>query len=195
MTSEARQDGICRSFRASAPGDAPYPEGERQRRLEALLPAFIFMYTHAMDAYERALKLLSMREHTEKEIRSKLSAKGYAADDVDDAVSRLIAEGSLSERRFAETFVRSRLRRSPEGRSILRMRLREKGSPAEAADAALSEAWERGDHLKPLAALCHDLVRKKGEEGARAALLRKGFRESEIREALSLLDGDIGEGE
>ena len=55
-----------------------------------------------MDAYDKALKLLSMREHTEKEIREKLKDKGFSSDEIDEAISRLLAENSLSEERFAE---------------------------------------------------------------------------------------------
>ena len=148
-----------------------------------------------MDAYERAIRLLAVREHTEKEIRQKLSAKGYSAEEIDSAVSKLIAERSLSEERFADSYIRSRLRKSPEGKSILRMRLKEKGTPSDVADSALSAAWERGDYLKPLSRYYSTLVRRKGEEGARAVLLRKGFRESEIREAVSAAERDACEGE
>ena len=136
-----------------------------------------------------------MREHTEKEIRSKLMDKGCREDETDEAVRRLIAEGSLSETRFAESYIRSRLRKSPEGRPVLRMRLREKGTPSSIADDALSAAWENGLYIKPLAEYYSSLCRRKGEEGARAALLRKGFRESEIREAVSLLGREGCEGE
>lgn len=148
-----------------------------------------------MDAYERAIRLLAVREHTEKEIRQKLSAKGYSAEEIDSAVSKLAAERSLSEERFADSYIRSRLRKSPEGKSILRMRLKEKGTPSDVADSALSAAWERGDYLKPLSLYYSTLVRRKGEEGARAVLLRKGFRESEIREAVSAAERDACEGE
>ena len=55
-------------------------------------------YFHFMNtAYDKALYLLSMREHTEKELRKKLSDKGYQKAEIDDAVGKLIAEGSLSE--------------------------------------------------------------------------------------------------
>ena len=148
-----------------------------------------------MDAYERAIRLLAAREHTGKEIRQKLSAKGYSAEEIDSAVSKLIAERSLSEDRFADSYIRSRLRKSPEGKPLLRMRLKEKGTPSDIADSALSAAWERGDYLRPLSAYYSSLVRRKGEEGARAVLLRKGFRESEIREAVSAAERDACEGE
>ncbi len=156
-------------------------------------PAIFYYHSAVNDAYDRALKLLSMREHTEKEIRNKLRDKGFSSADVDEAISELIAEGSLSERRFAESYIRSRLRKSPEGKSLLRMRLKDRGTPSAVADEVLSEAWDNEIYLKPLALYMESLVRKKGEEGARAALLRKGFRESEIRKARSVLDGDICE--
>ena len=148
-----------------------------------------------MTCYDKAVSLLAIREHTEKEIRQKLSAKGYSAEEIDSAVSKLIAERSLSEERFADSYIRSRLRKSPEGKSILRMRLKEKGTPSDVADSALSAAWERGDYLKPLSLYYSTLVRRKGEEGARAVLLRKGFRESEIREAVSAAEREACEGE
>lgn len=148
-----------------------------------------------MDAYDRAIKLLAQREHTKKELCQKLAAKGIPMEEVDAAIERLEEEGSLSEKRFAESYIRSRLRRNPEGRQILRMRLLEKGTPRPIADAALDEAWENESYLKPLAIQLESLMRRKGEEGARATLLRKGFRESEIRAAGSLVDGDRREGE
>ena len=73
------------------------------------------------------------------------------------------------------------------------MRLRDKGTPSDIADRMLSEAWENELYLKPLSVYLESLIRKKGEEGARALLIRKGFRESEIRKAFSILDGDISE--
>ena len=159
-----------------------------------LLPVIlVFHIISLMDAYDKALKLLSMREHTEKEIREKLKDKGFPSNEIDEAISRLLSENSLSEERFAESYIRSRLRRNPEGRTILRMRLRDKGTPSDIADRMLSEAWENELYLKPLSVYLESLIRKKGEEGARALLIRKGFRESEIRKAFSILDGDISE--
>ena len=65
-----------------------------------------------MDAYDRAMKLLAQREHTKKELRQKLAAKGIPMEEVDAAIERLEEEGSLSEKRFAESYIRSRLRRN-----------------------------------------------------------------------------------
>lgn len=140
-----------------------------------------------MEAYDKAVSLLAMREHTEKEIREKLSARSFSPEDIDSAIGRLRREGLLSEERFAEVFIRSRLRKLPEGRALLSMRLRERGCPDALARKALSEAWEREDYLTPLSSYLEELERKKGKEKALATLYRKGFSSSEVRAAQAVL--------
>lgn len=137
-----------------------------------------------MTAYDRALKLLAMREHSVKEIESKLAAKGYDDTEIAEAIGKLISENSLSDRRFAYAYVRSRMRKNPEGRPILRMRLREKGISSDTAEAVLSEFWDDEEYLPFLRNCAEELIGKKGHDGARAVLLRKGFRDSEIRTAM-----------
>ena len=149
-----------------------------------------------MQAYDKAVSLLAAREHTEKEIRDKLGARSFSGADIDEAVERLKREGLLSEKRFAEVFIRSRLRKLPEGKSLLAMRLRERGCPQSVAAEALTEAWEREDYLQPLASYMEELERKKGKDGALAVLYRKGFSSSDIRKALELLsERTVDEGE
>lgn len=137
-----------------------------------------------MDAYDRALKLLAMREHSVNEIREKLASKGYGKEEIEDAVQKLMEEGSLSDSRFAYAFVRSRLRRNPEGMAILRLRLREKGISSDTASEVLSECWENGEYIPYLKSYAEELMRKKGMDGTRSMLIRKGFRNSEIRAVL-----------
>ena len=62
----------------------------------------------AQSAYDKAISLLAMREHTKNELKDKLEKKGYREDDISDAISRLDREGYISEERFAEVFIRSR---------------------------------------------------------------------------------------
>ena len=101
-------------------------------------------------SYDKAIKLLSLREHTEKELRAKLEDKGFSGEDIDSTIERLKTEGYLSEERFASAFIRSRLRKNPEGRPLLLSRLSEKGSPRDIAVAALDEAWEEKMWKEPL---------------------------------------------
>ena len=137
----------------------------------------------AQSAYDKAVSLLALREHTKNELKDKLGKKGYREDDISDAISRLDKEGYISEERFAEVFIRSRLKKSPEGKSILMYRLLEKGCPREIASSALEDAWDNKLWLEPLRDELDILERRKGEEYAVAKMKQKGFSYSEIREA------------
>lgn len=57
---------------------------------------------------QRALGLLVRREHSRKELRRKLQARGIEIEAIDAAVSRLAEEGWQDDGRFAELLVRSR---------------------------------------------------------------------------------------
>lgn len=58
---------------------------------------------------QRALGLLTRREHSHKELSRKLSARGVEPAEVRSAVERLAGEGWQSDQRFAEALVRSRV--------------------------------------------------------------------------------------
>lgn len=141
-------------------------------------------------AYDKALSYLALREHTEKEIRSKLKSKGYRDDEIDEAVKALLDENAISEGRFAQSYINSRMRKNPEGKSILMMRLKEKGSPLAIAKITIDSYFEEGLYLEPLSKLYKSLESKKGEEKALAFLFRKGFTSNEIRSAKEFIKAD-----
>lgn len=60
---------------------------------------------------KRALDLLSRREHSEFELRKKLLGKDAAAHTVDEAIEDLKRNNFLSDDRYAEAYVRSRIGR------------------------------------------------------------------------------------
>ncbi|MFC3549832.1 recombination regulator RecX [Lysobacter cavernae] len=57
---------------------------------------------------QRALGLLTRREHSRKELTRKLTSRGLDADEVEAAVERLAGDGWQDDARFAESLVRSR---------------------------------------------------------------------------------------
>lgn len=57
---------------------------------------------------QRALGLLTRREHSRKELARKLGARGVSVDEAAAAVDRLAGEGWQDDARFAEVLVRSR---------------------------------------------------------------------------------------
>ncbi|MGN1191009.1 MAG: regulatory protein RecX [Candidatus Ornithospirochaeta sp.] len=137
----------------------------------------------AQSAYDKAVSLLAVREHTKKELKEKLESKGYKEEEISLSLQRLEKEGYISEERFAEVFIRSRLKKSPEGRSLLLCRLMEKGCPRDISSDALNEAWDNKLWLDPLKRELEVLERRKGEEYAVAKMKQKGFTNYEIREA------------
>ena len=136
-----------------------------------------------VSAYDKAVYLLSIREHSRKELSDKLEKKGFGKEDISLALDRLENEGYLSERRFGEVFIRSRLKKNPEGRQILLCRLMEKGCDREVAVSALEDAWDDKLWLEPLKTELNRIEKKKGIEYARAKMRQKGFTIGEIREA------------
>lgn len=59
---------------------------------------------------EKALRLLSMREHSRLELARKLAALG-TPEEIDATLNRMVELGLLSDARFAEAWVRSKARR------------------------------------------------------------------------------------
>ena len=91
--------------------------------------------------YNKALLLLSLREHTALELKQKLLLKKFEPTIINKVLIDLKEEGSLNEERFAASFVDSRLRRTAEGKAIMRIRLLRKGVPSEVADKVLGEKY------------------------------------------------------
>jgi regulatory protein len=77
-------------------------------------------------AYSVAVKLLAMREHSEQQLRQKLSQRGYDIDDISDAIQTLYEHNFLSDWRFAESYLGQRKRKGY-GPVRIQMELRDKG--------------------------------------------------------------------
>jgi len=89
------------------------------------------------------MDLLARREHSEQELARKLSTRGYAADVIEATLAGLVADHLLSNARFAEAFVNSRIQRGS-GPQKIRAELRERGIPDELIDhslAAHADSW------------------------------------------------------
>ena len=138
----------------------------------------------------KALDLLARSEQCRRGLAVKLSRKGWNRPAVEAALDRLESAGYLDDRRFAESWTRSRLRRRPEGPSKLIGGLMAKGVSGgiarEAVEAVLEEAGDESG-ADALERAWMKLSRKPGitDEKLAAALMRRGFRSSDIRRLLS----------
>ncbi len=146
-----------------------------------------------MSAYDKAVELLTRREHTEKELKDKLAGKGFGDDEIRSALDTLRSEGYLSDSRFAEVFLRSRLRKTAEGKPLLLLRLSEKGVDRNTASEMVNSVWENEEYIPALVREWCKLSGKYGEEKAEAKLRAKGFSSSEIGKAKERVDEDTEE--
>jgi regulatory protein len=85
-----------------------------------------------------ALTLLARREHSAAELNRKLLQRGFDASDITTGIAILEAKGWLSNERFVEAYVRSRIARG-HGPLKIRAELRERGIDDPLADASLTE--------------------------------------------------------
>ena len=63
------------------------------------------------DVYNKALDLLSRREHSQKEVKLKLQKKFKNSEEIDDVIKKLVANNIINDTRFTEQYINSRKRR------------------------------------------------------------------------------------
>lgn len=88
-------------------------------------------------AREAALRLLSVRSRSSKELADRLQSKGFPTDIVDDLIERFERVDLLNDERFAHEWVSSRSRHSGRGKAVLRQELRHKGIAPSIIEAEL----------------------------------------------------------
>lgn len=95
-------------------------------------------------AYQYALKLLAARDYTTLKLREKLSAKECSGEVAEDVVTRLITEGWVNDRRFAERFAESAISTQRFFGPRLKLEMRKRGVPGDLIDEILGRM--RGEH-------------------------------------------------
>lgn len=87
---------------------------------------------------EAAARLLARREHSRRELETKLVRKGWDAGQVAEIVARFAETGLQSDTRFAESYARNRAERGY-GPLRIRAELNERGIDKADARAALED--------------------------------------------------------
>lgn len=149
---------------------------------------------------QQALRYLCLREHNRCELKTKLLGKGYDVALVDSVLDDLVDDGSLSERRYVESFVRSSNRRHPEGKSLVLARLAAKGADRLVCSEVLDEMYGDYDHVSSLVRQAYSrIVSKAASKGKslssyelRQALAKLGFSSVQVRECLEHEDSSKG---
>ena len=88
-------------------------------------------------AWQYALRLLTARDYTAARLQGKLRDKGFSVEDAEAVVTRVVSEGWVNDRRFAERFVESARASGRYFGYRLRQELLRRGVPSDVADDVL----------------------------------------------------------
>lgn len=145
------------------------------------------------DATTRALRLLARREHSDRELRRKLAARGINEVDADAALSVLKAGNWQSDARFAESLVRRRLD-AGYGPRVIEADLAGHGIGRGEATALLADQDWNNRARDLIARRARGVAADAATRRRLAAWLeRRGFPASAIRTALAGLAAAFGE--
>lgn len=152
--------------------------------LDETAAGLLALAAEAYQAEKRGLALLARAEQSAAMLRLKLEAKDFSRQAARIAAERLVGEGLLSDRRFAEAYARSRLARRAEGPASLLASLRNKGVDGEIAKEAIASVLGPDERLSAIAKAAEkELRRSDGDrDAARRRLRFLGFKSDEITE-------------
>lgn len=138
-----------------------------------------------------ALRRLSLREHSEGELKAYLARKGYSENEIDESLSELRNQGFLDDRRFAAAFARAQSLRG-KGAMHVMSALNRKGVRLPLAEVRkiLSEVGDEPEteQVRKILEKRYPRAAEDPRERRRAfqALLRRGFSAEAIRSCISL---------
>jgi regulatory protein len=140
-------------------------------------------------AYHASLRYMSGRPRSEKEVRDRLTAKGFEEETIVSVLHQLNHEGYLDDREFARMWAEQRVHSRKKGRLSVVRELRRKGIGKDRIQEALSQLDEQieADHAYRL--LSSRWLKLSGEYRTKkqkllAYLFRKGYTRSVIQQAI-----------
>ena len=141
-------------------------------------------------ACDKAVEYLARREHSCQELVLKLRKKGYDPDTAEAAVEICRERGYADDYRFTEMWIKSRLKKHPEGRSSLAAGLARKGVPREIVREVLDEVLTDGQQDEALGQALSKYVRTRSADPKKVLnhLLRRGFRYADIKRHMAGLE-------
>ncbi|MGQ9525197.1 MAG: regulatory protein RecX [Armatimonadota bacterium] len=144
-------------------------------------------------AKEYALRLLSYRQRTRKEIQDKLRSRGYDDDTISAVLAQLAETGLVDDAAFADAWANWRRHSRPAGRTLLKWELKAKGVPSEIVEDVLSRLGPDQEREGALTAARHKLRQSAARDPQAAKrtladfLRRRGFDWDAIRYVLNTL--------
>lgn len=142
---------------------------------------------HRYSAFDTAIYTISFKDRTEKELRAKLTQKGYDEKETELAIERLIDYGYVSDRRYAEMYIRQQ--HTKKGYRLLKRELIEKGIDRELVEELYDSLNVDEEQLLEQVFQKRysgaDLNDEKTYRKAFSYLVRRGFSTEEVRRILT----------
>ena len=143
-------------------------------------------------AYLYALRILTARDYTVARMREKLRGRGFDDTDVEAALGRMVSEGWVDDRRFAERFVESALASGRYYGPRLRQEMRRRGLQPELVSEVIGRVLGERDEAEEVRAIVERRfsgfsfsIASDREKGRTIGFLqRRGFSLSAILRAL-----------
>jgi len=149
-------------------------------------------------AVDAALRLISYRPRSERELRQRLARKGIRPAVREETLGRLREMGYLDDAAFARFWVETKQAASPRSKRLLAVELRQKGIERETAEEATGElsdedaAYEAATRrLRSLGGLAYGAFR----ERLGAFLTRRGFAYEVARKTVDRCWAELEEGQ
>ncbi len=136
----------------------------------------------ALKAFRKGAELLGKREHTVFELARKLKERGFSCQAATLALNQLQEAGYLDDSRYAEVWVRSRLKRRPEGYPRLAAGLARRGVDRDTIASVLERMFTEEESLKALAKAAEKIL-KRGEVDETTVLKKLTARGFSYRQA------------
>lgn len=96
-------------------------------------------------AKDRALRFLSYRDRSEKEVRTKLQRIGYDADIIDWVITELKRLKFMDDQRFAQSYAQTQMLTRPVGEHYLRHELKNKGLEEPLIEQTIEQIYQDKD--------------------------------------------------
>ncbi len=149
-----------------------------------------------LNAWETAINLLSRRDHSTAELRSKLRRKGFSDEEIEDTIERCCNSRYLDDRRFALGRTRVLMESGKAVGPRLEMELRRAGIDATLAEDTIAQIGEDYDPDQVLSELlqrrypgfCYTTANAREKTRVFNFFLRRGFSRAQIFQALQNTD-------
>ena len=143
-------------------------------------------------AVNKCYDLLSRRDHSVKELRTKL-LRTVDEKNAQRAIERMLELGYLDDRKYAEKLLEYLINNKNMSRAFIKQEMFKRGVPADITSEIMSDA--EIDNISSIKELLVTKYRNKlaadnGKEKVTQALMRKGFSYSDIKSAFYEIEND-----